>query len=76
MKLDKVRLLRLAQLRLPTLEPALGAATAIPSRVRIRSRSTSDSAKTAGIPKEHLAHRISRVVDLRPELQAHTAGRQ
>ena len=52
----------------------LARATAMPSRVRIRSRSTSNSAKVARMLKKHLAHRIGRVVDLPAEGESDTAG--
>jgi hypothetical protein len=39
-------------------------ATAMPSRVRMRSRSTSHAGEGGQDVDEHLAHRIGRVVDL------------
>ena len=51
-------------------------ATAIPSRVRIHSRSTSNSAEGSEDVEEHLSHRVGRVVDLAAKGEFDAAGRE
>jgi hypothetical protein len=47
----------------------------MPSLVRIRSRSTSNSAKVEDV-EEHLAHRVGGVVDLATEGESDAATRE
>ena len=73
---DQLRLLAGGQLGLLVTQLALGAAMAMPSRVRIFSRSTSNSAKVARMLKNILPIGVGRVVQGAAEGQPDAAGDQ